>query len=107
MLLKGNGQGYEPGVGGFFSLLTPPTPVYSSKKGVIECKVRYSFLIPKETIDSSKLDFDNLYIGLYPDWVSSAEDNITDFAAICKLELSRNVSNVTLAVDWELSISNI
>ena len=69
------------------------------------CRVRYSFVIPKEVVNSIT-DFTNLYIGLYHDGAS--EDSPEDFSAICQPALSNTaVQNAALVVDWDLIISDM
>ena len=87
---------------GFTYLLTKPEKI-PSNDGM--SRVRYSFIVQKETINSIS-NFDNLYLGLYTN--EATFDNAGDYAAICKLSLTKNnLINASLAVDWELTISNI
>jgi hypothetical protein len=86
-------KAYEA-VSGFITLLYPAEKVDGPA-------VRYSFMISKEFIASA--DFTNLYLGLY----TSATTDVNNFAAICKLNISKtSLTNVALLVDWELAISN-
>ena len=85
---------------GFMTLITKPEIISNVGIG----KVRYSFVIPKNIVD--KLNFDNLYLGLYADGAVETQPN--NYAAICKLAIAKTiVANTSLLVDWELSISNI
>lgn len=84
---------------GFMYLITKPEKISESGSS----RVRYSFVIPKETIASVKSS-DNLYLGLYTNEAEAPEN----FAAICELKLANNsIPNAALVVDWDLIISNI
>ena len=73
----------------------------------IDFQALLSFVIPKEVVNSlSSSSFENLYLGLYTD--EATLDAANNFAAICKLNLTKNnLVNASLVVDWELVISNI
>jgi hypothetical protein len=52
--------------------------------------------------------FENLYLGLYTDDATFDEERLQNYAALCKLDLNgTSIANASLAVDWELVISNI
>lgn len=87
-------------LGGFIHVLTKPEKVYSNGN----CRVRYSFIIQKETIDSIP-DFTDVYLGLYHEDVS--DSTLGDYSAICPLGLTNTVVSAALVVDWELIISNM
>jgi hypothetical protein len=85
---------------GFIHLLTKPEIVYDKQFS----SVRYSCVIPKETVDSLS-DLKTPYLGLYTDEATIQTPN--EYAAICKLNLTRsNVASTALVIDWELAISN-
>lgn len=66
--------------------------------------VRYSFMIPKDVIKNIN-NIDKLSLGLYTSNVG--KDDIENFAAICKLELSRSsILGAAVLVDWVLLFSN-
>ena len=89
------------GGGGMNYILATPEKVYSA--GI--CKVRYSFIISKDDLEGIT-NFDDLYLGLYPD--KADENEPENFAALCKLAITRtDIANAVLAVDWELIISNM
>ena len=88
----------------FIPLRTPPVPAYTAG----ESKVRFSFIIPKDFLDSLKQSSsqDNVTgLGLYAKSAKSADN----FMAFCALsDLDQNIqTNAYLVVDWELIISNI
>ncbi len=94
---------------GFIYLLTKPEKIYSST----QCKVRYSFIVPKDQLESIT-DYKDLGIGLYTNAVAdSATDSgsLENYAAFCLLDnndLSKSTRiGAALVVDWELIISNI
>jgi hypothetical protein len=93
--------GVPIGSGGFIYLLTKPEKI---KTTYGESRVRYSFIVQKEVINS--ISFDNIYLGLYTD--EATLETPGNYAAICKLDLNKNnLVNASLVVDWELVISNI
>jgi hypothetical protein len=88
---------------GFTYKLTKPEIVYT--KDSSSSRVRYSFVIAKEEVVNID-KFENLYMGLYTDDVNV--DSPNDYAAICKLDIAKSsIANASLAIDWELVISNI
>ena len=87
---------------GFTYQLTKPEIVYT--KDSSSSRVRYSFVIAKEEVVNID-KFENLYMGLYTDDVTL--NNPDDYAAICKLDIVKSsIANASLAIDWELVISN-
>lgn len=83
---------------GFIYLLGKPEKIYSEGAG----KVRYSFIIPKDTIIQSECNSISLYA-----------KNVTDLnncMAYCKIpenDLKSQISGIAaLVVDWDLIISN-
>jgi hypothetical protein len=85
----------------FYYLLTRPEKITS----VGLSRIKYSFLIPKEVIDSLA-DFEKLCVGLYAD--AATADEPSNYAAVCNLGISKNnVVSASLVVDWELIISNM
>lgn len=96
----------------FIYLLASPEKRYSSDTAGIS-KVCFSFILPKDLLES--IDFENndenvtYKLGLYP--ANATLLDITEYSAICELDLSSiNSSTIgassVLVVDWELSISN-
>lgn len=109
-LLKRTGKkiseySYES-VTNFIWLRTPPEPKYSSS----ESRVRFSFIIPKDFLQSLVLDTteEALGIGLYSNAVADNDTEVENFMAFCTIdELNRNdLANTFLVVDWELIIAN-
>lgn len=88
---------------GFIYLLTKPTKIEED----LQIRVRYSFMIPQAQIESLN-DYTDLGIGLYTDdAVGITEDDIKNYAAFCKVDLSgKNFTGAALLVDWDLIISN-
>lgn len=85
---------------GFIFVLTTPEKVQSNT----QCRVRYSFIIPKDQIESIN-DFEDFGIGLYT--AGAVEVEPENFAAFCELDLSKNsLISASLVVDWELIVSN-
>lgn len=74
-----------------------------------ECRVRYSFMIPRDLLENIT-SITTLGLGLYANGVPESEPE--NFAAFCALgdaglELTRaELTNASLLVDWELVISN-
>lgn len=83
---------------GFIYLRSIPEKIYRENAAV----VRYSFVIPRDMLES--LDFNCL--GLYSTLKST--DDYNEFAAFCyiNVEKERMTSSSALLVDWELQISN-
>lgn len=90
-------------IAGTFYLITKPEKL--NKRGGMG--VRYSFLLPKNVIEDINT-FDNIYLALYADAVDTTKPaNLSNYAALCKLEITKNnIINASLAIDWELIISN-
>lgn len=87
-------------VSGFIYLLTKPEKVYNSAGSA----VRYSFVIPKDMLESIN-NFEGLGLGLYTDGAVKSEPE--NFAAFCELNLSKSsIISASLVIDWELIISN-
>ena len=89
---------------GFIFLLSKPEKI----DGDGQCKVRYSFIVPKELIlgiDS----LEGLGMGLFTyDAPGATETDLNNYAAFCDLNLAKNaLTNASLVVDWELIISNV
>ena len=99
--VNGSGGYTFTGVSGYIYLLTNPEKVYDVASDGLNCKVRYSFIIPQDRIEGISLD--GLGIGLY----AYAEEDPAAFAAYCPLDIAvNNLVNTALVVDWELIISN-
>jgi hypothetical protein len=86
-------------VSGFLYVQTKPEKLYD----VVEknsISVVYSFVIPKEYLESS---FNKL--GLYAD----SENDITNYAAVCDIESGNFsiASSSVLVIDWALTLSNL
>ena len=88
---------------GFIYLNDAPVRVKTENK---ECRIRYSFLIPRDLIENIS-SFTNLGLGLYTH--STSEGDPANFAAFCSLSdvNSRDINNASLLIDWELVISNV
>jgi hypothetical protein len=84
----------------FTKLLTSPTQI----DNIESSRVRYSFIIQKETVESFR-DFDNLYLGLYTN--EATVDTPENYVAVCKLEVPKTITRASIVVDWDLVISNI
>jgi len=98
---NGSGDYTYTSASGFIFLLTDPEKVYDVASSGLNCRVRYSFIIPQDMIEGISLD--NLGIGLY----SYSETAPEAFAAYCELGVTTNsLINTALVVDWELIISN-
>ena len=84
---------------GFINLLTMPEIL-----DPMQCRVRYSFIVPKDHFSSINFAQSQFGIGLY----TANATNESDFAAFCKLDglSENNLINASLVVDWELIISN-
>jgi hypothetical protein len=102
MLLHKDGDSYQKAnnVSTFSQLLSAPERVYSETEGI----VRYSFIIPYESLANTNFNA----IGLYP--LSASVDELENFSACCEVNLD-SISNKlskssVLAVDWELHIFN-
>lgn len=74
-----------------------------------ECRVRYSFMIPRDLLEDIT-SISSLGIGLYANDIPESEpENFAAFCAIGRsgLELTRaELTNASLLVDWELVIAN-
>ena len=83
---------------GYIGLLSAQEKIYEENAG----KVRYSFMIPRDMIESTTFNS----MGLYPSSVS--RDDVESYSAICELNIDKNTISPTsvLVVDWELTISN-
>lgn len=63
--------------------------------------VRYSFVVPRDMIESAQYDS----IGLYTN--STSESDCNNYAAVCDLDITDDISSsAALVIDWELNISN-
>ena len=95
----------------FIFLLTSPEKKQSSTQSY----VRYTFMIPKNTLEEDLANYEDLGIGLYTlgtDNNISSSDALENFAAFVELDdnkavLINTLANTALVVDWELVISNI
>lgn len=91
----------------FVSLRTPPEPTFSAG----ESRVRFSFIIPRDFLDSLNVSSSKdeiIGLGLYAHSVKDVENEASNFMAFCTLDtLNKNaLVNSFLVVDWELVISN-
>ena len=92
-------------VSGFIFLRTAPEVI---EKDTRECRVRYSFMIPRDLLENIT-DFGHLGLGLYTH--GTAENEPENFAAFCelgpdlKLDKSELIS-ASLLVDWDIVIAN-
>jgi hypothetical protein len=73
-----------------------------------ECRVRYSFMIPRDLVEDLT-NFSTIGLGLYAN--DTSEQTPDRFAAYCtlatELDLSNKLlANASLVVDWELIIYN-
>ena len=98
-----DGDSYTAVDGSAIPLRTPPVPSYTAG----ESRVRFSFIIPKDFLDSLKQSSSQdtvTGLGLYAKSAKSADD----FMAFCVLSnLDQNIqTKAYLVVDWELIISN-
>lgn len=86
---------------GSIHLLTPPIAEYDASRSL----VRYSFIIPRDYIEGLD-DMNDLWLGLYT--LGTSDSDTADFAACCEIDLDSNIiAGASLAVDWELIISNL
>ena len=85
----------------YFNLLSKPEKVYEPGAG----KVRYSFMIPQDTVIKQNWNA----IGLYADSAEKSTD-LADYAAYCMLheDIAEQTTAITsvLVIDWDLIISN-
>lgn len=101
-----NTQNYEyRSVTGFIFLRSAPEVLDNS---LGECRVRYSFMIPRDLLESIP-SIDTLGLGLYTN--NAVESEPGNFAAFCAfgpdlLLDSGDLLNASLLVDWELVITN-
>jgi hypothetical protein len=92
-------------VSGFLFLRKPPTKVEEKPD---ECRVRYSFTIPRDLLENAT-SVSTLGLGLYS---NSAEEAFPEnFVAFCALtgDLAikpNEIVNTSLVVDWDLVITN-
>ena len=91
----------------YTALRTPPEP--SADAG--ESRVRFSFIIPRDFIDSlSGLNAadETVGLGLFANSVPDKESEAGNFMAFCELaNIDKNsLVNTFLVVDWDLIISN-
>jgi hypothetical protein len=108
-LLRRNGStgdcSYSPVTASIF-LHTPPEPSFDSG----ESRVRFSFIIPRDFLDSVSLTNSQdgvVGLGLYANSVSEEEpENFMAFCALDNLDRSNILANAFLVVDWELIIAN-
>ena len=102
--VDGSEYTYES-VSGFIFLRTAPE-IISTDTG--ECRVRYSFTVPRDTLENAVNTITkSLGIGLYTHGASG--DELADFAAFCEINSDFSLNtlvNATLLVDWELVIAN-
>lgn len=92
---------------GVIYLLSPAEKEYDHSESN-NPKVRYSFMVPKEQVES--VDFSELSIGLYNstfnDQETDSSDALANCVARCDLDLLvSGVINTALVVDWEMSFS--
>ena len=90
---------------GFITLTTNPEIITDNDK----TRVRYSFIIPKDQVESLVTDdLTGLCLGLYSNAVTDFNE-LHNYSAICEIgSVSKNaLINSSLVVDWELVISNI
>ena len=87
---------------GFIHLLTKPEKVSKDNQSCI----RYSFLIPRDVINN----IDNepgLALGLYAKRTLNDESVVENFSAVCDISYAKSLfNNISLVVDWELTITN-
>lgn len=87
-----------------FIFLRAPAEIQKTSSG--ECRVRYSFLVPRDMLENIT-SIGNLGIGLYSR--GATEDDIENFVAFCSITEDFNKSqtvNSSLLVDWDLVITN-
>lgn len=101
MLLSYNEDTMEyDSISGFVSIRTKPTKVESET----QCKVRYSFILPRDLIEKSS-NTTEISVGLYS---NDADYNKPEnYIARCDLGIqSGQLTTTSLVVDWELIIAN-
>lgn len=86
---------------GSIHLLTQPIAEHDASRSL----VRYSFIIPRDYIEGLD-DMTDLWLGLYT--LGTSDSDTADFAACCEVDIDKNdIAGASLAVDWELIISNL
>lgn len=91
----------------YIFLRTPPEP--SASGG--ECKVRFSFTIPRDFLETRTLGSDSdevLGLGLYANNTPENDTEVENFMAFCVLDSldQSTLVNTFLIVDWDLIITN-
>lgn len=96
-------ESYQDLTGFIYLLREPDKSSTDSSRGI----VRYSFIIPRDYMETLD-DTENLGLGLYTNSETDSVEGLKNFAAYCELGLDRNdIAGASLAVDWELIISNL
>lgn len=86
----------------FIFLRTPPEPAFNAG----ESRVRFSFIIPRDFLDTLSNSGGTLGLGLYANSVLDGDtENFMAFCALDELDQSA-LLNAFLDVDWELVISS-
>lgn len=85
-----------------FIFLRSPAEIIKESSG--ECRVRYSFMIPRDMLENIT-SIDTLGIGLYSR--SALEGDPDNFVAFCSVDFNKSqIVNSSLLVDWDLIITN-
>lgn len=102
----GDGKDSYTPVSGFIFARTSPEVI----SGTGECRVRYSFTVPRDLVESIPQSSSDFGIGLYAH--NAEEDDTKNFIAFCSLTtdndtlMSNTLVNSSLLVDWELLVTN-
>lgn len=98
----------ESASSGFIGLLSQP----SVSIDATQCSITYSFLIPRDQLESMT-SMTDLGLGLYSSQTLNSEEDIYKYIASCRLEdlptkltTTDILASSSLVVDWELIISN-